>query len=85
MAAMNCARFWVTLRLCIPDILDEYVEIERMFISICSRKGSPTFEQVKDLCIDLIQARTEGGGGGGVRTNPPPVPVANKNQNITIL
>ena len=30
------------------------------------------------------QARTEGGFVGFVRT-PPPVPVANKNQNLTIL
>ena len=39
----------------IPDIMDEYVGIKRMFVSICSRKGSPTLEEVKDLCIDLIQ------------------------------
>ena len=35
--------------------MDEYVEIKRMFVSVCSTKGSPTLEEVKDLCIDLIQ------------------------------
>ena len=35
--------------------MDEYVEIKRMFVSVCSTKGSPTLEEVKDLCIDLIE------------------------------
>ena len=39
----------------IPDVIDEYVEIKRMFVSVCSTKGSPTLEEVKDLCIDLIR------------------------------
>ena len=38
----------------IPDIMDEYVEIKRMFVSVCTAHGSPTLDEVKDLCIDLI-------------------------------
>ena len=39
----------------IPDIVDEYVEIKKMFVSVCRRKGSPTLEEVKEICIDLIR------------------------------
>ena len=37
--------------------MDEYVKIKDMFISVCSTKGSPTLEEVKDRCIDLIQCK----------------------------
>ena len=38
----------------IPDIMDEYVEIKRMFVSVSTTQGSPTLDEVKDLCMDLI-------------------------------
>ena len=34
--------------------MDEYVEIKRMFVSVCTTQGSPTLDEVKGLCIDLI-------------------------------
>ena len=39
----------------IPDIMDGYLEVKREFVSVCTRQGSPTLEEVKDLCIDLIE------------------------------
>ena len=33
---------------------DEYVEIKKMFVSVCTTQGSPTLDEVKDLCIDMI-------------------------------
>ena len=38
----------------IPDIMDEYVRVKREFVDVCTTRGSPTLEEVKDLCIDLI-------------------------------
>ena len=43
----------------IPDIKDEYVKIKRMFVSVCTLHGSPTLDEVKDLCIDLIECAFE--------------------------
>ena len=37
-----------------PDIKVEYLEIKRMFVSICATQGSPTLDEVKDLCVELI-------------------------------
>ena len=39
----------------VPDIMDEYVKIKGMFVDVCTRQGSPTFDEVKDHCIDLIE------------------------------
>ena len=36
-----------------PAIKAEYVEIKRMFVNVCATQGSPTLDEVKDLCIDL--------------------------------
>ena len=42
-----------------PDIKDEYVEIKRIFVSVCATQGSPTLDEVKDLCIELIEGAFE--------------------------
>ena len=34
--------------------MDEYVRVKREFVDVCTTRGSPTLEEVKDLCIDLI-------------------------------
>ena len=39
----------------IPDIVDNYIEIKDVFVKICTTQGTPTLDQVKDCCIDLIQ------------------------------
>ena len=39
----------------IPDIADEYVDIKRLFVQVCEDQGSPTLDEVKKLCIDLIK------------------------------
>ena len=39
----------------IHDIMDDYVDIKREFVKVCTTQGSPTLEEVKDLCIDLIE------------------------------
>ena len=38
----------------IHDILDDYVEVKREFVNVCTTQGTPTLEEVRDLCIDLI-------------------------------
>ena len=38
----------------VPDIKGEYVEIKRMFVSVCATQGSPTLDEVKGLCVELI-------------------------------
>ena len=43
----------------IPDIMDEYVAIKTMFVSVCTAQGSPTLDEVKDYCIDLIDCAFE--------------------------
>ena len=37
-----------------PAIKAEYVEFKRMFVSVCATQGSPTLDEVKDLCVELI-------------------------------
>ena len=39
----------------IHDIMDEYVDIKREFVSVCTTQGSPSLDEVKELCIDLIE------------------------------
>ena len=39
--------------------MDEYVAIKRMFVSVCTAQGSPTLDEVKGLCIDLIDCAFE--------------------------
>ena len=39
----------------IPDLMTKYVCIKKEFVTVCTTQGSPTLEEVKDLCIDLIQ------------------------------
>ena len=39
----------------IPDIKAEYVEIKGMFVKVCTTQGSPTLDEVKGHCIDLIE------------------------------
>ena len=43
----------------IPDIMDEYVRVKREFVNVCTTQGSPTLEEVKDLCIDLIECASK--------------------------
>ena len=43
----------------IPDIMAEYVEVKREFVSACTREGTPTLEEVKDFCIDLIECASK--------------------------
>ena len=39
----------------IPDIKDDYLEVKMEFVRVCTTQGSPTLEQVRDVCIDLIE------------------------------
>ena len=39
----------------VPDIMEGYVKIKGMFVEVCTRQGSPTLDEVKDHCIDLIE------------------------------
>ena len=39
----------------IHDIMDEYVDIKREFVGVCTTQGSPSLDEVKELCIDLIE------------------------------
>ena len=39
----------------VPDIRAEYVEVKQMFVKVCTTQGSPTLDEVKDHCIDLIE------------------------------
>ena len=39
----------------IPDIKAKYVEVKGVFVKVCTTQGSPTLEEVKDHCIDLIE------------------------------
>ena len=40
----------------IPDIKADYVKVKRAFVEVCTTQGSPTLNEVKDHCIDLIEA-----------------------------
>ena len=39
----------------VPDIMEEYVKVKGMFVDVCTKQGSPTLDEVKDHCIDLIE------------------------------
>ena len=39
----------------IPDIKAEYVKVKGVFVKECTAQGTPTLEEVKDHCIDLIE------------------------------
>ena len=39
----------------IPDIQAEYVEVKGMFVDVCTEKGTPTLDELKDYCKDLIE------------------------------
>ena len=39
----------------IHDIRAEYVEVKGVFVKVCTTQGSPTLDEVKDHCIDLIE------------------------------
>ena len=45
----------VELLFSVPDIKAEYEEVKRMFVEVCTTQGSPTLDEVKDFCIDLIE------------------------------
>ena len=48
----------------IPDIKADYVDVTNVFVNVCTTRGTPPLDQVKDRCIDLIQ---------GVFTNMPQI------------
>ena len=37
----------------------DYVRVKKEFVDVCTRQGSPTLEEVKDLCIDLIECASK--------------------------
>ena len=39
----------------IPYIRSEYVEVKREFVKVCTAQGTPTLDEVKEYCIDLIE------------------------------
>ena len=34
--------------------MQNYIEVKREFVNVCSVQGSPTLDEVKEYCIDLI-------------------------------
>ena len=40
----------------IPDIKTEYVKLKGEFVKVCTAQEDPTLDEVKDHCIDLIEA-----------------------------
>ena len=40
---------------CIPDIKADYVEVKGEFVKVCTAQGTPTLDEVKNYCIDLIE------------------------------
>ena len=40
----------------IPDIKADYVEVKGMFVKVCTTQGTPTLDEVKDHCIDLLES-----------------------------
>ena len=40
---------------CIPDIKADYIEVKGEFVKVCIEQGTPTLDEVKDYCIDLIE------------------------------
>ena len=39
----------------IPDIQAEYVEVKATFVKVCTEQGTPTLDDVKNYCLDLIE------------------------------
>ena len=39
----------------IHDIREKYTELKGKFVDLCVAQGSPTLDEVKEYCIDLIQ------------------------------
>ena len=35
--------------------MDDYLEVKDVFVDVCTTQGTPTLDQVKDRCIDLIE------------------------------
>ena len=33
----------------------DYVEVKHMFVKVCREQGTPTLDEVKELCIDLVE------------------------------
>ena len=44
----------------ISPVKSNYVKVKRMFVDVCTNQESPTLEDVKDFCIDLIEGVFEG-------------------------
>lgn len=40
----------------IPEIIDDYIGVKTMFVNICTTQGSPTLDEVKNRCSDLIES-----------------------------
>ena len=39
----------------VPEIMADYVEIKRMLVHVCTTQKSPTLEEVKSFCLDLLE------------------------------
>ena len=39
----------------IHDIKENYIELKGVFVNLCTTQGSPTLDELKDRCIDLIE------------------------------
>ena len=39
----------------IPGIKADYVEVKGEFVDVCTAQGTPTLDEVRDHCIDLIE------------------------------
>ena len=39
----------------LPEIKADYMEIKRTLVHVCTTQTSPTLEEVKSLCIDLLE------------------------------
>ena len=44
----------------ISPLKSNYVKVKRKFVDVCKTQESPTLEDVKELCIDLIQGAVNG-------------------------
>ena len=45
--------------LVIPGVLHDYVEIKNTLVRVCATQKSPTLEEVKDFCLDLLECTFE--------------------------
>ena len=36
------------------ELQDYYINIKKMFVRVCTKLGSPTLGEVKDLCLDML-------------------------------